>query len=280
MSNLYMFRIKVIETNQITLFKTSSDRTKLLTKIINEKPSVELRKGYIWHIGNVDNIGDDGLLFAVGRTTKTSKELYDDATGNFLEVDDVESPFTHILFDKYYSTLGIVPKRRLAPTVKGIARNLEKLLNHHSIPQNEGIRIEISEIPDPEGFLHHIQTAYQVTSYTVEFGEPNPFDVDDDFHRPMENYLRATGGQNGKTTVSGEDLNRDSIERVTRSIASTGKNAKARIKEGPDQRPVSKSLNGNPVQIPFSEEDKNDMKVLLERFKKAYEEVRGRNNHD
>lgn len=274
MNKLYLYRIKVIEKEQLSLFQSQNDRSKFISNIINEKPSYELRKGYIWHVGNVKEIKPDGILFAVGRTTKTSREKYDPNTGNFIEIEGEESPFTYAVYDTYYSIIGIAPKSRLAPKTIGIAKQIERLFNNYSSVKNQGVRIDITEISDPRDFIYHIQTAYAVTSFTAEFGEPNPWDVEEDFHKPMEKYLKETGGQNGKTLIKGDDLDRDKLEKVTRSVASTGNNAKARIKQTKDHKGIVKNLKGDSVQITFSEDDKDET-GLIQRLRNAYKKVRG-----
>ncbi len=274
MANLYLFRIKVIQAEQGTLFGYDGSPSDLITKVILMKPSDELREGYIWHIGNVSLINNEGLIFAVGRTTKKSKELYDENEKNFLEVEDKESPFTYVYYDKKYGFLAIEPKSKLAPTVKGIARNIEKLLNRHHIVKDSGYRIEISEIWDPEDFLKHIRQAYAVVEFTVHFGKPNPFDVEADFHRPMEKYLQATGGSKGKATVQGDDLDRERIEEVTRSVASTGNDASARLRMEQGQRPVTRHLEGDPVSLSVEDVDRENKIALLRQLRDVYHRVR------
>ncbi|WP_369601631.1 hypothetical protein AAIA72_01200 [Hahella sp. SMD15-11] len=276
MANLYLFRIKVQKSGQGVLFGEEMEPSKFLIKVISSKPSAELREGYIWHIGNVVFIEDEGLLFAAGRTTKKSKELYDENEKNFLEVEDEESPFTYVYYDPKFGFLAIEPKSKLSPTVKGIARNVEKLFNRQDVVVNSGYRIEISEIWDPKDFLKHIHQAYAVVSFTVNFGKPNPFDVESDFHKPMEKYLEETGGRRGKATVQGIDLNRDRIEEVARSVASTGNNASAKMRMGEGQRPVTRHLEGDPVTIPIEEEDREDKLSLLQKLREAYSRVRRR----
>jgi len=274
MSVLYLFRIKVIKTDQRDLFEHNEGRGDFLSELIFSKPSEELREGYIWHIGNVKEINAEGILFAAGRTTKKSKELYDEELKDFLEVEDEESPFTYVYYERKFSVLGIEPKSKLSPTVKGIARNLEKLLNSQTVTKNNGVEIEISEIWDPEGFLRQVRQAYAVVGFTVNFGKPNPFDVEKDFHKPMEKYLEETGGSKGKATVQGEDLDREKIEEVTRSVASTGNDASARLRQRQGQRPVTKHLQGDPVSVPLEGDEKRDALNLLGRIREAYHRVR------
>lgn len=274
MPNLYLFRLNAIEAQQGGLFNTGQRRVEFLTELIRRKPSAEIREGYVWHIGNVYPVGNEGLFFAAGRTTKTSKELYDEETGDFLEVEEEESPFTYVIYDAYYSVLGIAPKTRLSPTVKGISRNIARLLNSQPMVKDHAIRIDIPEIWDPESFLQQLRSAYALVAFTVEFGEPNPFDVEEDFHKPTQRYLEAIGGSKGRTTVQGEDLDRDGVDEVTRSVASTGNDARARMRMAPGQRPVTRHMRGDPVNIPSEEEESEQPASILKRLRAAYERVR------
>lgn len=276
MKNLWLFRIKVIEVKQGALFRSEQSRSDFLRNLIIRKPDGEIRKGYVWHIGNVSEVDASGLFFAIGRTTKTSKELYDEESGDFLAVEDEEAPFTNVFYDFSLSVLAIVPKARLSPSPKGVARSMEKLLNHQHDVADQGFRIEVAEIWDPEGFLQQIRQAYSVISFSVDFGKPNPFDVQKEFHEPMEKYLEASGGEAGRTTIRGEDLDRDTVEDVTRSVASSGKNASARLRREIGQRPVVRHIKGDPVVVSADENEMDDRSGLLDRIRAAYERVRRR----
>lgn len=276
MKNIWLFRIKVIEVEQGALFRSKQSRSDFLINLIKRKPDGEIRKGYVWHIGNVSDVGDSGLFFAIGRTTKTSKELYDEESGDFLAVEDEDAPFTNVLYDFQLGVLGIVPKARLSPSPKGVARSIEKLLNHQLEVADQGFRIEVAEIWDPEGFLQQVRQAYAVISFSVEFGNPNPFDVQKEFHEPMEKYLQASGGEVGKAIIRGEDLDRDTVEEVTRSVASAGKNASARLRRERGQRPVVRHIKGDPAIVPVDGEEMDDRAGLLERIREVYQKIRRR----
>lgn len=276
MRNLWLFRIKLLEVAQGALFRSQQSRTDFLRELINRKPDGEIRKGYVWHIGNVDSLDNSGIVFAVGRTTKTSKELYDEKSGDFLSIEDEEAPFTNVFYDSGIGVLGIAPKAKLSPSPKGVARSLERLLNYQPEVADRGFRIEISEIWDPEGFLEQIHHAYAVLSFSVEFGKPNPFDVQKEFHEPMEKYLEASGGEAGKTTIRGEDLDRETVEDVTRSAASTGKNASARLLREIGQKPITRHVKGDPVIVPAEDEEVKNHVDILSRIRETYQKIRRR----
>lgn len=151
-----------------------------------------------------------------------------------------------------------------------------KLFNHQKEVADQGVRVEISEIWDPEGFLQQVREAYSVVSFSVEFGRPNPFDVQKEFHEPMERYLEASGGESGKATIRGEDLDRETIEGVTRSVASSGKDASARLRRSQHQRPVTRHIRGDPVIVPIGDQDAEEDQGLFDRMRETYRRVRGR----
>ena len=276
MPAFYLFRLKAIRSKQSPLFKSDVTRREFIEALLEEKPSAEIRAGYVWHIGNVRKIKKDGLIFAVGRTTKSNKEQFDETSGDFKEIIDVESPFTYAVYDSKYSVIAIALKTKLSPTAKGIARSLQTLLNGHSYTRDNEIRIEIAEISDPEGFIEQILKAYSVVEFSLEFTEPNPFDVEKDFHEPMEKLLEETGGEKGKTKIQGEELDKEILEELSRSAASTGNDVSAKLKKEEDQKPVTRHMKGDLVSV--SVEDQNipeQAEQILSQTRNTYLSVRG-----
>lgn len=281
MEKIYLYRLKATRLEQSPLFGANVSRKDFIFNLLASKPSEELRSGYIWHVGNVSEISDDGLTFAVGRTTIASQEKYDEDTGDFIEVDDEESPFTFAFYDQNLGVLGLLPKYKLAPTTKGIARNVEKLLNASPYSKDNSVRIEIGEISDPETFIQQLHEAYAVVSFKMEFGEPNPFDVEKDFHAPMEALLNETGGEKGATTLRGEDLEREPLELLTRSVASVGSNASARIRKEAGDRPVTKHLKGDPASVLVDEVGTPEKAAdVVGKLRTAYRRIRRTLNND
>lgn len=275
MALFHIYRLKAIREAQGHLFHRDLDRRTFLTDLLSRKPSYELRSGYMWHIGNLQPIGEDGVMFAVGRTTTANKERYDEETGNFLQTSDEESPFTYVLYDKTFSVLAVTQKSKLAPTTKGIANSIEKLLNADPYTSERGVRIEVHQIPDPESFIKQLYSAYAVVAFTMQFGEPNPFDVEKDFHEPMERLLERTGGSNGSTKVAGTDLDRESLECLSRSVASVGNDASARIRRSAGDRPVLRHLKGDPAGFTVEDEAiQADTPSIFKKLRETYQRIR------
>ena len=259
-----LFRAKFIKSPQTSLFDQNLTPKDLFLSALAEKPSGELRKGNIWHIGNIENFSETTGYFAVGRTTNSTIEMFDDSTGNFVEEELEESPYTHCVFDALIGLIGIAKKTSLAPTSVNIADRIEGLLSQSKVIKENSITVEIRPIPDPEGFLKALASAYQVSSFTAHFRGPNPFDADEHFQKPLSVYLSAANGEKGKAQIQGEDLNRKVIQDVTRSTAATGNEASAKIKKSQFQKSITINLKGDPVKRRYDEEEHQPKQVLAD----------------
>lgn len=245
MIRFQLFRLRLFK--RPTLFNQDVDRLELLEKVINERPSAELRKGYWWHIGNVEVIDNVGAYFALGRTTKAIVELYDTESRNFVIDEHAESPYTHAYIDFHLQVLAIAYKPRLAPYTKTIALQLEKLLNDQKELKWSHVTADIAPLNDPRDFLTHIKVAAIVQSFTAEITLPNPFDAHEDFEKPYQKFVRATEGYRGKAMVQGDDLNREVIGEVARACAAAGNDASARMKDTERSRFRTRRLKGRAV---------------------------------
>jgi hypothetical protein len=272
-----LFRAKFIRPPQASLFRSLFESnltpTDLFLRALEERPSAELRKGYIWHIGNIRYFSEYRGYFAVGRTTNSTIEKFDDITGDFVEEELEASPYTHCVFDARIGFVGIAKKPSLAQTAKGVAGRIEQLLSMSQAISDNDISVEIRPIPNPEGFLRALVSAYQVSRFTATFRGPNPFDADEHFQKPLAVYLSAANGVKGRTQIQGEDLNRKVLQEVTRSTAATGNEASARIKKSKSQKPITINLKGDPVKRRYDEE-KHQPEVVLADLTNLYHRVR------
>jgi hypothetical protein len=251
--------------------KTSPD---ILREVLLSKPSKELKKGFVWHIGNVTEINDAGIYFAIGRTTKSIVERYDEVDKNFVEEDFETSPYTHAILDLKYQVLAVASKSRLSPKAKAIAKQFEKLANDTLIVKSLKRKVEVAELNDPETFISHIQRAYSVVHFSMNFGEPNPWDVNKDFQKPMQSLLHEASGTRGRTSISGPDLDRELIEELTRATASTGNTAKAIVKSSKELKGVTKYLKANPVALNEEGLEKDGLQKFISRVREAYLNIR------
>jgi hypothetical protein len=273
-----LFRVKVFALDQRSLFAETQFSPQLaLLATINKTPSLEIRKGYTWHIGNVQTIDDFGMYFALGRTTKTTRSLYDEGARRFVEIAEEAAPFTHILCDTARELCGIAKQRDLAPTVAAIARQFEALLNATvTSDPSTGYRFELSAIRDPADFLEQIRAAYAVTRFTVSFSLPNAFDIDEDIQAPVEAYAKAAHARKGALQVAGPDLDKTVVEAVARSSAASGNEVKASIRTSRNSRPVQRSVKGNPASIKESGDVATDQqkRSVLGSLRELYGRIR------
>lgn len=267
-----LFRVKFVKFKQQSLFQTDSTPSELFIEALRQKPSVEPREGYRWHIGNLSLFSGNAGYFAVGRTTKATVEKFDEASGDFLEEELETSPYTHCVFNADMGILGIAYKSGLAPTVKGIAARIQQLLSETKIIQTNRVSVEIAPIPDPEDFIRALETAYVVSRFTATFHGPNPFDADEFFQKPLSVYLSSANGKVGRTEIKGEDLNREVLQSVTRSTAATGNEASARMRKKKSEKAVTLHLRGDAVKRRYDEDEKPE--AVLTDMERTYQRVR------
>jgi len=272
----YLYRLKIERSKEPGLFDdTSSSPSDIIRAAIEEKPSKEIRKGNIWHIGNIEQVGETGLFFAFGRVTKSIVEKYNEEDGNFSDEPEEQAPYTYVILDLEYQVCAVAHKSRIAPKVSQISRNLAKLLNETSKAKDNNLKLVMAEISDPHEFLEYIRNAYIIRKFDVEFSPPNPWDVEQDFQKPMENLLDETGGQKGKTTIQGESLEKDPIEKLAAAAAATGNSASAQLKQEQDGNFITKKIGGNPTSLATDEfATQDEKKSLLSKVIALYQSIR------
>ena len=275
--NLYRLKIEW-PTTDVLFADPSRPASDIILTAIEEKPSEELRQGQSWRIGNIKKLSKVAVFFALGKITSATHALYDEERGDFVEEAQEEAPHTYVGIDLELQVCAIAQKPKIAPQVDGIAKNLAKLLSRSEVAGQGCFTFTLSEISDPEEFLTLVRNAILISEFEMTFSPPNPFDVERQFHKPMEELLQASRAQQGKTAIKaikGKSLNSDVIEEVARSAAASGNKAKARIQSQGDEKPILKHLEGNPVTISVDEIVMDDEKLgLFQRIRKAYQRVR------
>ena len=271
----HVFRAKFVKSRQGHLFRPEKTPSDIFLATIDEKPSFELYAGHYWHIGNVETYKDKTGYFAVGRTTKSIIEKFDEETKNFVEEEYEQSPYTHVLYDSEIGLLAIARKSRLAPTVNGIARKIEKLLAQAEVLKDYEIEIAIDYLRDPETFLSLLESSFAIKRFTATFGGPNPFDADEYFQKPLSVYLQKANGRKGKAIIDGDDLSHETLSRVASSVAATGNNASARIQQTKDAKQKTIYLGDNPITLNVKE-DEFDKKAIIKEMQKKYKTIRSK----
>lgn len=97
--------------------------------LVNDKPSTTMKDGVRWHLGNVGSFDEDNGYFAIGKTTKSTIQKYDDVAGNFIEEDFESSPYAYCIFNVHIGFLGIPKKLSLSSSFSGIAKKIKLLFS-------------------------------------------------------------------------------------------------------------------------------------------------------
>ena len=267
-----LFRANFIKSSLPTFFQINLSPEKLFLRAILERPSSAPKKGYIWHIGNVELFSRIAGQFAVGRTTRSTIEMFDAESGNFLEQEFETSPYTRCVFDAEIGIIGIANKVSLVPSVKQLALRIQDLLAHTEVVHSANTYVNVAPIPDPNDFVAILENAYRVSRFMATFHGPNPFDADELFQKPLSVYLSLAGGSKGKAQIQGEDLNRGVIQSVARSTAATGNEASATVKHEKGQRSTVVHLRGDAAKRRYDQEVKPE--VVLRDLQRLYKRVR------
>jgi len=120
--------------------------------------------------------------------------------------------------------------------------------------------------------------ARSIKAFTATFSRSNPFDADEDWHKPMERLVDAANGQGGSTTLKGLALNQAPLEQITHSVAATGDDARATLELEEGAPPVRRSLKGDTATI--NERDVTtpaERRSVLDKLRDKYRAIRGRN---
>lgn len=273
--DLKMFRAKVVLPSQREMFANEPPLSSLLRQAILEKPTDISGKRGRWHIGNVEQLGPDGLYFALGRTTRSARTVLDPETGNFVESEYENAPYTHVLLDIPHEVLAIARKTSLARHTTTLAHKLERVLAASDFAQEHHAGFRIQALSDPREFLESLRTADEILSFTVTFSRPNPFDVEGDFLRPMQRLVEAADGREGSATLKGHDLNEAPLEELATSAAATGDDARARIVVARGQKPVARTLRGESVSVTHDDlSNTEERQAAVEKVRAKYERIR------
>ena len=280
MTTFFLFRLTIERPHSLFDDQTLSSRQVILDAI-EKKGSHSRRNGPQWRIGNLQKLNGSSVFFALGKITQKTLQLYDNEAGDFVEAPFDEAPHTYVVVDLEYQICAIARKTIVSQTPNGAATNLKRILNaaHEGSVDRAFMKFALSPIDDPEEFLDLIRSAHRVSEFTVQFSLPNPIDVERQYMRPMEQCLRHAHGEKGETTLRGPHLNPELLEELTRSAASSGNPARARIQSSPNGRLVAKRSVGSQASVAVEEIATDDDKLsLAERVRSAYRTIRRSRN--
>jgi len=271
-----LFKMRLVQRRDGTLFDREFDRVSILSRAIESLPTLQVRKGYLWRLGSVRKIGKSDYYFAIGRTHSQTVGQFNEETGEFIEQELQESPFTHVVLDANLQLFAISANYSLESTIRGLADRLGPLLER---AQNVGefgyLTIETDPVKDPVEFLAYINDAYRIMELTTTFSRPNAWDYSEHFHKPLSSTLDFVDGEEGQAKLKGKSLNKKNLEEVVRSGAANGDEISAKLVANEGEKSTRKRLGEN--HITFEEEDPKDDEArmrLLSVIRRLYENVR------
>lgn len=276
MSNFQLFRIEIQPRSQRNMFAedAESSRRNVLRDVVMATPSSEFRAGTQWHIGNVQEVGNHGIFFCIGKSSESDIEVYEQ--GKFFTEDIERAPFTETILDVRLQCIGIAKDYNVAQSAEVIADRLQRLMNKSPVAEKKEAVFDIKQVKDPKEFLEYLRDAYAITKYKITLPRPNAWDVDEDFVKPVQGVISKVNGQSADAEIKGQNLDSEKLEEVTRSAASTGDNVEASIREERDGKLKRKKMSGNPVNFEYDGVDSDDDREgLLQLLRRVYHEVRG-----
>lgn len=274
MLEFQLFRLKVYPTKQGKLFGEVKNPPEILRDIVLSKPTVEIKKGINWHIGNVTEVDENGIYFRLGRISKSKLEILKNE--NFVDQQIETAPNTHVLLDVKLELCAIAKEPKISSKTLGIAHRFVKLLLGSNLNKDIQALFEVNEINDPDNFITYLRQADKISKFWIRFSRPNLLDANKDFIKPCQELLNETNGKKGKAEIEGENLKVESLEELTRSAAATGDDAGASFKIKTKNQRIKKRLKGNSLTLTFEKLiEKAQMKKLLEQVRGKYFTVRG-----
>ncbi|WP_138512910.1 hypothetical protein [Rhodoferax bucti] len=266
----FLFRVKFIRDHQKDILDDGASPEDIFLQAINEKPSTKLKRGAEWKLSNIEQIGTNGGVFAVGRISQASTDRFDFQTDEFVEATDYQGPFSTIYFDRTIGVVAIEDKSKVNSKVDATAKRLNDLLDSTDSVKRRKVKCIVDAINDPQGFIQKLRKSTHILKFRATFTGPNPIDADALFQKPLEVYALATKADKGAIEVAGSNLDKEVLIDVTRSNAATGNTVTARI----ETHGVIETIPLKGVRANFSVRTPEESRVVFNQMRERYEQVR------
>lgn len=252
----------------------------IFRKAIEEKPNVALTSKSVWLIGNIVYLDKNKQIgtFNIGKKIVNQTPKYNDNSKDFEDKLEENSPNCKIYFNLEYGILGITNKTILSPNEFSLAEKLKSILENTNAVVKSFRNIEITKIKNPDSFISRIRSAYCIKKIGIHFSGSNPFDADENFHKPMSAYLDAISGEKGVTVVDGKSLNSETCAKMASSVAATGNDAYARLQDSSSDKIVTVSMSKNGVKLVIPADIQDDDKKIINLMMEKYYKVRRNEN--
>ena len=213
----------------------------------------------------------ESVRFEFGKITQKTREFYDDVQGNFVDAPLEMALHTSVAVDLGLQVCAIAPKGpTVAQQIQRISSNLERLLNVSKCAHEGKLEFQLTAMNEPSQFVDLLRNAARIASFDITFSPPNPFDVENQFHKPVELFAAAARAKSGRLSVRGPDLTRDVLIDLSRSAASSGESASARIQSDEESKPRLRRLSGNQATV-----EVNETENIWKKIRAAYNRIRG-----
>jgi hypothetical protein len=273
---LMLFRVKVFRTAQRGIWDGDFSPPEALRLVLKTKPTSRRRRGVAWHIGNITELGETGVYLRLGKRSRRTLPTFDESTGDFVEQELANAPYTHVLIDWRLELCVIARNPQLSPTPHGIARRLQDVLNDSELATSGAITFRLGAIRDPDEFIGILDAAFSVKSFSFSFTRKNLFDVQKDFVEPLEKIVDEARAVDGRVTLKGPELLSKPLREIAASAAATGDDASAKVQLTPGGKTQTRSLHGDASTISVDDLDSDSARSEgLRKARAEYSRIRG-----
>lgn len=273
MHAIHLLRCKAELLPQSDAFAEDMSPVEVLSRSFLARPTSKVRRNSIWHIGNSEQ-KDDIIYFALGREAVLNSPEFDEGLREFREVEKRHAPFTLGVFDPRDQTVGVLIRQGVSLSAREVAQKLETLLEEAGIARRANRRVRVDFIPDPTGFIEAISNAHRVTRFEFSFTLPNPPRDEKYIQRPLKEFAGRAGATEGKTSIKGDDLDKEEIIEVAAAVAVAGDDASANIQAKPGQKIQRKRLSVNALRESVDVGSDTIAQSILKAMRKSFDSVR------
>lgn len=221
-------------------------------------------------------ISGSGLFFALGRESVVKSQQFREGAREFVEVEQVQAPFTVGVFDPATQAVGVLVKPGVSLGAREVARKLEVLLQEPGIDNAHNTTITVDPILDPIEFIEILRSAHRITRFEFDFSLPNPPDDDKYVQRPLKEYAKSIGAKEGRGSFKGPDLAPEPLIELTRAIASEGDQVTANVEMKKGAGISRRTLKANAVKEPVEPAPHEGTgHAIFRALRRAYSRVRG-----
>lgn len=274
--SIHILRVRCDPLPQGGLFDVNRSKADVIRDAILSRPTAKVRRGTEWHIGDTEEFAEKAIAFQLGRKQSVNAPQFDEYRQIFFETDAERAPYTWGVFDAKTQACAIVKQSGVSLNAYEIGRKLEELLNSSVAPNQSGFCIVVDVLKDPEEFIEQMANAESIAKFSFTADFENPHDVESLIQRPAEKFAKVSGARKATVEVEGDNLEKDVLEDLARSVASVGAQAAASIKNVGQRGLKRIFLKGTPLLEQLDEEALKDkaFSTILASLRVAYSRLR------